>query len=192
MFNFSACRVALFFCLVFLFPLSAPAQTGILDHKSAEFFSHDGNIAFLAAGVALPLLRDGNKGHTNALRTADSLLTSVLLCEGLKRVFRERRPDDSSDSYSFPSGHATAAFAVASMASRFHPKEAPLWYAFAFFIADSRVTLNRHRPKDVIAGAILGVATTTWEISQPRGLILAPFVHPTNNGNFEVGLQGRF
>ncbi len=170
----------------------ATAQTGLLNHSSAEFFSHEGNVAFLAAGVLLPLLRDGNKAHDHSIRSADTLLTSALLCEGLKRVFRKPRPDGSSDSYSFPSGHATAAFAIASMASRFHPKEGIFWYAGAFLIADSRVTLNRHRPEDVIAGAVLGIGTTAWEVSSSHGLILAPLVRRNDSGNLELGFRGTF
>lgn len=180
--------------LLFLIFLSAPAagQTGLLNKSSAEFFSHQGNIAFLAAGVLLPLLRDGNKGHTHSIRAADTLLTSALLCEGLKRIFHKRRPDGTTDSFSFPSGHAAAAFAIASMEARFHPKEGALWYAGAFFIADSRVTLNRHRPEDVIAGAALGIGATAWEVSSPRGLILSPFVRRNDDGNLEFGFRGTF
>ena len=89
--------------------------------------SHDGTLAFLGAGVGLPLLIDGSRGGNHALRTGDALLTSALVSEGLKLATREQRPDGTSRD-SFPSGHATAAFAVAAMESHYHRSAAPLWY----------------------------------------------------------------
>jgi membrane-associated phospholipid phosphatase len=163
-----------------------------LDHQSAEFWSNEGNIAFLTLGVGLPLLRDGDKKNEHALRAADALVTGGLLAEGLKQVFREPRPDGSTDSYSFPSGHATAAFAVATMETRFHPNEWPLWYLGAFLIADSRVTLHVHYPRDVVAGAFLGFGTAVWELSQPRGLLIAPFVRKDAEGRWSLGFHGSF
>jgi membrane-associated phospholipid phosphatase len=168
------------------------AQTGLMSQQSAEFWSHGGNIAYLALGVGLPLLRDGERKNEYALRTADALATSALLAEVLKPIFKERRPDGSTDSYSFPSGHATAAFSVAAMESHFHPKEWPLWYLGAALIAQSRVELNRHYPRDVIAGGALGVGTAAWELSQPRGLLIAPFVRKDADGTWSLGFRGSF
>ncbi len=173
-------------------PRPAAAQSGLMDQRSAEFWSHEGNVAYLALGVGLPLLRDGDKAHEHTLRAADSLVTSGLLTEVLKRLTRERRPDGSTDSYSFPSGHAAAAFSVAAMESRFHPKEAPLWYLGATLIAASRVVLHRHYPRDVIAGGALGIGTSAWELSQPRGLLIAPFVKKGDDGSWSLGFNGRF
>jgi len=102
--------------------LSTSVQADAPERQAAKFASGSGNILYLAAGVGLPLLTDG-KNH--ALRAADALGTSVLLAEGLKNVVREKRPDANSRD-SFPSGHATAAFAVATVESQFHPKQAIL------------------------------------------------------------------
>jgi len=126
-------------------------------------------------GVALPLLTDGHNGRDHSLRTADALGTSVLLSEGLKLVVHERRPDGSTRD-SFPSGHATAAFAVAAMESHYHRSEAPLWYLGAAVIGDSRVVLHRHYMHDVIAGGIIGIGTALLETSLRNGLILAPII----------------
>ena len=153
-------------------PTSSFADSG---HKAAEFLSHSGNIIYLALGVGLPLLRDGDNGKDNAARAADALGTSVLITEALKNIVREKRPD-SNERDSFPSGHSTAAFAVAAMESSFHPKEAPLWYLGATAIAGSRLALHRHYWQDVIAGAAIGYGTARWEISQPHGLILTPLI----------------
>jgi membrane-associated phospholipid phosphatase len=168
------CAAAALFCLVATTG-NARAQTGLLNHDSAKFASDNGNLAYLGLGVALPLLTDGRDGKDHALRTADALGTSVLLAEGLKMIVREKRPD-SNERTSFPSGHATAAFAVAAMESHYHRRFAPLWYLGAGLIADSRVTLHRHYPRDVIAGGLLGVGTAIWEWKAPHGLLLAPLI----------------
>jgi membrane-associated phospholipid phosphatase len=60
---------------------------------------------------------------------------------------------------SFPSGHAMAAFAIASVISRRygHRRWIPLMaYGIASAIGLSRVTLCSHFSSDVFAGAVLG------------------------------------
>jgi len=173
-------RVPLFAsCLIVTsLSLSARVRADSPDRNAAKFASGGGNILYLAAGVGLPLLTDGKDGKNHALRAADALGTSVLLAEGLKNIVREKRPDANSRD-SFPSGHATAAFAVATVESQFHPKQAVLWYAGATYISYSRVRLNRHYAQDVIAGAALGYFTARLELSRPRGLILSPLIMPT-------------
>ena len=150
----------------------------------SKFASGDGNILFLAAGVGLPLLSDGHDGKNHALRALDALGTSVLLTEGLKNLVREKRPDTNSHD-SFPSGHATAAFAVATVEGSLHPKQAPLWYLGAALISYSRVRLHRHTVGDVLAGAAIGAGTARLELAQPRGLLLSPFITPDGG----LGLQ---
>jgi membrane-associated phospholipid phosphatase len=151
----------------------------------AQFGSGSGNILFLAAAVGLPLIEDGPQGRDHALRTADALGTSVLLTTGLKALTRVKRPDSNARD-SFPSGHATAAFAVATTESAFHPRQAPLWFLGAALISQSRVRLRRHTEADVIAGAAVGYLTARLELSQRRGLILSPLIQPRSQG---VGLQ---
>lgn len=165
-----------------------PARADSLEHKEAKFASGAGNLLYLAAGVALPLLEDGKDGQQHALRTADSLLTSTILTAGLKRIVRDRRPDNGART-AFPSGHATAAFAVATMQSHYHPKQALLWYGGATLIAASRVQLRRHDVDDVLAGAAVGYLTSRFELSRPRGLLLAPFIQPERRGQSSFGLQ---
>ncbi len=164
---------------------SAPARAESPARKASDFGSGAGNILFLAAGVGLPLLSDGHDGKNHALRALDALGTSVILSEGLKNLVREKRPDSNAHD-SFPSGHATAAFSVATVEAGLHPHQAPLWYLGAALISYSRVRLHRHTVGDVAAGAALGFGTARLEMSQPRGLLLAPFITPDGQG---MGLQ---
>ena len=148
-------KILLFAFLCLFVAGAAHAQTGILNVSSARFASGKGNLAFLAAGVAGPLFY-GEKDRAEVARRLDTALTVSLATQALKLAFRERRPDGSSRD-SFPSGHASAAFAIAALNARARPKDAPFWYAGAALVADSRVTLKRHYVHDVIAGALLGL-----------------------------------
>ena len=64
---------------------------------------------------------------------------------------------DVPDVYSFPSGHAAAAFAVATPIAVYHPGLAPAVFGLASVVAASRVWLRVHHPSDVAAGALLGL-----------------------------------
>lgn len=171
-------------CLCCLVPGSdAPARADSLDqfglHRArseAKFASGTGTFLFLGAGTLAPLLQGDRAGRQQFYRTADATLTATILTEGLKKLTKEMRPDGSSRS-SFPSGHATAAFAVAAMQAHFHPRQALLWYSGATLIGASRVQLGRHFWHDVIAGAAVGYFTTQIELRQSRGLLLRPFIN---------------
>lgn len=170
--------VVLFACLLLDSPMVCPpVRADSTGRQIGKFFSGAGSLIYLGSGIVLPLLEDGKQGTGHTLRTIDALGTSVLFSEGLKLAVGERRPDSHAHD-SFPSGHATAAFAVATTESHFHPKQAWFWYGGATLIAASRVTLHRHYIHDVLAGAGLGYLTARWELSQRRGLILAPVIEP--------------
>lgn len=171
--------------LPLLFAGVSPVRADSPARKGAEFASGAGNILYLAAGIGLPLLTDGSQGRNHSLRALDAVGTSVLLTEGLKALVREKRPD-TNEHNSFPSGHATAAFAVATMQSAYHPKQAPLWYLGATLISFSRVRLHRHTDADVIAGAAVGYGISRLELSAPRGLILSPIISADGRS---MGLQ---
>jgi membrane-associated phospholipid phosphatase len=57
---------------------------------------------------------------------------------------------------SFPSGHATTAFAAAVAFGVLWPRLRPLFWTYAVVIAASRVVVTAHHPSDVVAGAIVG------------------------------------
>jgi membrane-associated phospholipid phosphatase len=57
---------------------------------------------------------------------------------------------------SFPSGHATTAFAAAVAFGVLWPRLRPLLWTYAIVIALSRVIVTAHHPSDVVAGAIAG------------------------------------
>jgi len=64
---------------------------------------------------------------------------------------------EKNNSFSFPSGHATNAFMVATIFFIFSRRYFYLYIA-AFGIAVSRIYLGAHFPSDAIAGALIGSA----------------------------------
>ncbi len=58
---------------------------------------------------------------------------------------------------SFPSGHATASFACATILAFYAPRGAPAFFLLAATIAWSRVYVGVHYPLDVLGGAVLGI-----------------------------------
>ena len=68
---------------------------------------------------------------------------------------------DTADKYSMPSGHTTAAFAIATALTLRYPKPYVYIPAFAWatFVGYGRIYMGLHYPSDVLAGAILGSAS---------------------------------
>ncbi|KMT64318.1 phosphatase PAP2 family protein [Catenovulum maritimum] len=90
----------------------------------------------------------------------------------LKKAFKRTRPSDllvaayiePSDKFSLPSGHTAAAFLMASLISYFYPSFSLLAYTWASLIGLSRVLLGVHFPTDILAGAILGIASAWFSL----------------------------
>jgi len=59
---------------------------------------------------------------------------------------------------SFPSGHATTAFAAAAFLALWQPRWSGPLLGLALLVAATRVLLGSHFPSDVLAGALLGIA----------------------------------
>jgi hypothetical protein len=86
-----------------------------------------------------------------------SQIVSGSVTIGLKHVVDRPRPDGSP--YSFPSGHASAAFASATVLERhFGWKVGLPLYGAAAYAATSRLSENKHYASDVIFGAAVGIA----------------------------------
>jgi membrane-associated phospholipid phosphatase len=117
-------------------------------------------LAIGAVGQAVDAPRRGRWRRATA-----TVAGMYALNTAVKLVVRRRRPQldklapliDTPTTLSFPSAHASTAFAGALAYSRAGLPAAPL-YALAAGLSYSRLYLGVHYPSDVLAGALLGTA----------------------------------
>jgi membrane-associated phospholipid phosphatase len=132
-------------------------------YGAGRLMHHDG-LAASATRVGLAVLASG--------------ATALAMKEGIGRARPLDSPNDSDDimpfrgDKSFPSGHATVAFALASAVSHETHDRWVSWalYPVAAAVAWSRVHDNEHWTSDVVAGAFLGgwIANKTERIFELR------------------------
>jgi membrane-associated phospholipid phosphatase len=134
------------------------------------------SVAALGGGWLLrdALLRDTGRDAIEAELFAAGIVTPLL-----KTITGRVRPSQGSDAdefrtfsrnQSFPSGHATEAFAVASVfAARSDGWVVPtLSYTLASMVALARVHDRAHFASDVFAGAVIGAAIGRSVVSRHR------------------------
>jgi membrane-associated phospholipid phosphatase len=85
---------------------------------------------------------------------------------------------------SFPSGHATTAFAALVAFGLVFPRIRPVLWLYALLVGASRVIVSAHYPSDVIAGAAFGafgaLLVRDWFAARRLGFLVGPdgAVHP--------------
>jgi membrane-associated phospholipid phosphatase len=118
---------------------------------------------------ALGALRAARAGDPNlVLRLGGAMGAESALTNGpIKACFRRIRPVEVPPgplpygmhrprTSAFPSGHATSAFAAASLLAQ-GTHAGPFYFALATAVAASRVYTHMHHASDVLAGAALGL-----------------------------------
>ena len=88
----------------------------------------------------------------------------------LSGVYKPLGLDEGS---SFPSGHATRAFAVAALITMQKGKRYALLFLLSVGAAVSRVIIGLHFPSDVLAGAFLGIFLAVISV-----IFLSKYVNP--------------
>ena len=101
-----------------------------------------------------------------------ALVLSSAMVGPLKLLSGRTRPDSSND-FSFPSGHAANAFAISTVLARRYGRRvgAPL-LALAATVPAARVHERHHFFSDVVAGSILG-AVAGWSVDRDERLSLS-------------------
>ncbi|MFW6007381.1 MAG: phosphatase PAP2 family protein [Halanaerobiales bacterium] len=132
-------------------------QNPFLD-DSMDLISSAGNKEI---GIPLTLFIPGEKAKIDTFK---ALAFTGAVTFSLKYLIGRTRPSESEYDYkpftdsnsSFPSGHATGAFALATVMEEYYPEYKYYFYTFASLVAFSRVYKDRHWTSDVLAGAAVG------------------------------------
>ncbi len=92
----------------------------------------------------------------------------------MKNSFKRNRPQQAiqnfhsvivpSDQFSFPSGHTSAAFMVATLLSDYFPGYLIVFYTWALLVGFSRVVLGVHFPTDTLMGMVLGISCAFFSL----------------------------
>jgi len=150
-----------------------------------------GEVIALPAGMMTAgYIRHDRREVSTALLAAEAYGDSVVINLAIKAVTRRERPADVppngsfEDTFfnggksplkgsSFPSGHATAVWSVATVvAERYRHRGKPwvpvLAYTLATAISFSRITESAHFPSDVWLGASLGYTIAKYQTLTPR------------------------
>jgi membrane-associated phospholipid phosphatase len=138
----------------------------------------------LAAGYARHDNYEVSTGLMGALAYGDSVIPNLVI----KAITRRERPSDVPDpkpftgtffnggksplkGSSFPSGHATAAFSVATVVAyryRNHKWVPIASYALATAIGLSRIATMAHFPSDVFLGSAIGYSVARFQTVRPQ------------------------
>lgn len=117
---------------------------------------------------ALSLTRGAIKGRRDQVLLLAVLIgaESLIVNQGVKRLFKRTRPTTSGDerlkvrapmTSSFPSGHASAATFAATMLTAWDGKRlGGFWFTLAGIVGVSRAYVRIHHASDVVGGMIVG------------------------------------
>jgi len=142
-----------------------------------------GIVAVPALTYLVGLVRKDSYAQKTALFAGEAAADSFVLYASTNLATHRLRPSDISPqgnfsdtfydghraslSNSFPSGHTTEAFAIATIFARRYRKHrwVPfLAYGAASVIAFSRITLQAHFPADVFLGAAIGYSVARYDV----------------------------
>ena len=112
------------------------------------------------AGLTVGFFSAGRMVSRDRFRAAtydvsQAIIVNQAWSQVMKLAVRRQRPDESNR-VSFPSGHASNAFATAAVITRHYPRLAAPAYGAASYVAVSRMAANKHHFSDIVAGAGFG------------------------------------
>ena len=151
------------------------STSSLPSDKSWNFVSN--TVTPICFATPIAMLVTGLSTHNKELQiksieSGAAILLANAFSYSIKIAVKRQRPFTTypdlitkkghENTFSFPSGHTTAAFATATSLSMAFPK----WYVivpsytYASAVAYSRMHLGIHYPSDVLAGIIIGVGTS--------------------------------
>src|SRR3989338_8993619 len=165
--------------------LLSPIVKQKLQVEIFSFFSFLGNSAFIWILIVILLLIFEERKNRGISKRDIAFVTTFILCVStaiitsqiiVKNLVKRPRPcslnirlafylpghreTSCPKDFSFPSSHATIAFAAATVITAFDKKRRWLYFFIAFLISLSRIYLGYHYFFDVVVGGIIGFLTS--------------------------------
>ena len=140
-----------------------------------------------AGGIFVTGLITHNEHATDTgIRSAEASVDSVILYAAMKAILARQRPYTGAGegkffsgnwtAGSFPSGHATLAWTLATVMAHEYPNWPMrlLMYGAATAVSTTRVTGGVHFPADVFAGSVIGFGVGTFVSHKDRQRLMVP------------------
>lgn len=158
--------------------------------KAVETFGSTPAFGIMGAFYVAGSFLDNSRAKTVAMDAfASSLVSAGMITPALKVAVGRSRPNEGEGTYqfipfggdhSFPSGHTTQAFSLASVIAEHYDER---WvdvasYGIATLVGLARIEQEAHFPSDVVAGAIIGTvvgkAIVRYNKGYHTGITLTP------------------
>jgi membrane-associated phospholipid phosphatase len=142
-----------------------------------------------AGGIFITgLITHNDHATETGIRSAEATVDSVILYAALKAILARQRPYTSNEgkffsgnwtSGSFPSGHSTLAWTLATVVAHEYPNWPMrlLMFGAATAVSTTRVTGGVHFPSDVFSGAVIGFGVGTFVSHKDRQQLMVPRAH---------------
>ena len=152
--------------------VQAPAQASPQSDKTWRGIADAGEIGLPLAAIIATAAQGDKHG---AVQLAETFALAVGAAEVLKYSVDEQRPNGGY--HSFPSGHATAAFAGAGyIGHRYGWDYGAAAEAVALLVGFSRVHTRDHHWYDVVAGAAIGEGSAAiFTRRLPEEVVIIPW-----------------
>lgn len=169
-----------------------------IDSRFVNSFVNVTNESIVPVLIAAPVglyigsrINDDKYGENSAVLLALSEVTSGAISQVMKWIFKRPRPyrtlnsvnlTDTSNvkgTYSFPSGHSTNSFTIATSLTLRYPDEPVLIvgsYTYATLVTLGRIYWGVHYPSDVFTGMLIGAGSAALIYS-----LRAPIIEGKNN-----------
>jgi len=160
---------------IFLIFLTIYTNAKSNTEKIGDFLT----FAIPAAAYGSTFYMDDEEGRMQLYKAYGTTMLSTV---ALKYTVREKRPDNN-DRDSFPSGHTASAMSGAVFIHRRYGFEYALpAYLGAIYTGYSRIHVNRHHSRDVLAGAVISAVSSWYFVDPLQKLSVTPEVGDDYNG----------
>jgi membrane-associated phospholipid phosphatase len=163
---------------------------------------------YVTTGIVSALYFTGRASHNNHLRetgllSAEALIDSGILVTALKTASQRQRPvvDHSSGEFfdggnSFPSGHASSAWSIATVIAQEYGHHRPVVqigaYGLASAVSLSRYTGRNHFLSEILVGSAIGFATGRYVYHKHHDVALDAQNEKQNDNNDNVARSKLF